>query len=258
MCYAFRQEPAIARAFRRFADDAAVVGNVANNHAMDAGDEGFDRTLGELRAAGVQPSGADTLPALVPLVNGDTVAVLGFSVFAAGPDARDLEGVTRHVRRAAGRYPRVIVSLHMGGEGRGAQRTTDAPEEFAGEHRGNMVATAHAAVDAGAGLVVGHGPHVLRAMEWRGDALIAYSMGNLVTYGPFNRAPPLDRGGFVCAVLDPWGRVVSAEMRSTYQVSPGVAFPDSSRTAATIVDSLSALDFPTTGVRAVREELHRR
>ena len=35
----------------------------------------------------------------------------------------------------------------------------------------------------GATLVLGHGPHVLRAIEWRGNRLVAYSLGNLLTYG---------------------------------------------------------------------------
>lgn len=258
MCYAFRQDPDVAGAFRRFAGRAAAVGNVANNHAMDAGPEGFERTLAELQAAGVYVSGADTNPALVPLATGDTVALLGFSVFSAGPDAKDLDGVRRLVGRAAERYGRVVVSLHMGAEGVAAQRTPGAVEEFAGENRGNVVATAHAAVDAGAGFVVGHGPHVLRAMEWRGDALIAYSLGNLVTYGPFNRRPPLDRGGLLCAVLDPRGRAVSASLRGTYQVAPGRAFPDPERRASALVDSLSALDFPATAVRSEGEVLLRR
>lgn len=257
LCYAFRQVPEVAGALRRLAPHAAVVGNVANNHAMDAGVTGFDRTREELRGAGVAVSGDDTLPAFVPLAGGDTVAVLGFSVFSAGPDARDVEAVRRHVARAAARAGRVVVSLHMGAEGAGAQRTPDARERYAGEDRGNVVATARAAVDAGADLVIGHGPHVLRAAEWRGDALVAYSLGNLVTYGPFNRRPPLDRGGLLCAVLDRDGRVARAEFRATYQVAPGVAFPDPASVGARLVDSLSALDFPETGAVLEGETLLR-
>jgi hypothetical protein len=139
----------------------------------------------------------------------------------------------------------------MGAEGVGAQRTPNAPEIFAGEDRGNPVAIAQAAVDAGADLVIGHGPHVLRAVEWHGDALVAYSLGNLLTYGPFSRVPPLDRGAVLCAVLDETGRVVQADLRATRQIPPGRATPDSTHAAFDLVDTLSALDFPETAARVL-------
>ena len=256
-CYAFRQDPAAAAALRRLAPDAEVAGNVANNHAMDAGASGFGETIRHLGEAGLRVVGADTTPTLIPLPTGDTLAILGFSVFSAGPNARDLETLTRHVRRAARTYARVVVSLHMGAEGVEAQRTSDATERFAGEDRGNPVAIAQAAVAAGADLVIGHGPHVLRAAEWRGDALVAYSLGNLLTYGPFSRVPPLDRGAILCAVLDEQGRVVQADLRATRQIPPGRALPDSSHAAFDLVDALGALDFPETAARVIAGMLRR-
>ena len=57
---------------------------------------------------------------------------------------------------------------------------------YLGADRGDMYAFAHAVVDAGADLVVGHGPHVPRGMEVYKDRLIAYSLGNFATYGAFN------------------------------------------------------------------------
>jgi poly-gamma-glutamate capsule biosynthesis protein CapA/YwtB (metallophosphatase superfamily) len=256
-CYAFRQDPAVAGALRRLAPHARVAGNVANNHAMDAGATGFNETVGHLVDARVHVVGADSLPALVPLPAGDTLAILGFSVFSAGPDARDLTSVARHVARAAGTYARVVVSLHVGAEGRDAQRTPDAPERFAGEDRGNPVAIARTAVDAGADLVIGHGPHVLRAVEWREASLIAYSLGNLATYGPFSREPPLDRGAILCAVLDEEGRVRQADLRPTRQRKPGLPFPDPEYAAFDLVDSLSALDFPGTAARIIAGMIRR-
>lgn len=257
-CYQFRQNPTVAAALRRLLPGGAVVGNVANNHARDAGAAGFEETVTHLAAAGVAVTGADTLATAVPVASGDTVGVLGFSTFTGGPDARDLEAVRRHVARAAARYGRVVVSVHMAAEGVGAQRTRDVIEMFLGENRGNPVAFARAAVEAGAAIVVGHGPHVLRAIEWRGDALVVYSLGNLVTYGPFSRVEPLNRGAVVCALLDRRGRVVDGVVQSTMQVRPGVAFPDVTGRAAGLIDSLSALDFPTTGVRLLDGRILRR
>jgi hypothetical protein len=216
---------------------------------MDAGAAGFVTTADHLRAAGVRVVGQDTIATIVPLGTGDSVALLGFSVFSAGPDARDLPAVRRYVARAAARTPLVVVSLHVGAEGVRAQRTPVTTERFLGEDRGNPRAIAHAAIDAGASLVVGHGPHVLRGAEWRGEALAVYSLGNLVTYGPFSRVAPLDRGAILCAGLDREGRVVGADLRPTRQVRPGLAFPDPDRRADVLIDSLGVLDFPGTGAR---------
>jgi hypothetical protein len=248
-CFAFRSPPAAAGALRRLGFPAPVVGNVANNHARDAGETGLIQTVRHLAAAGVQVTGADALPTVVITPAGDTVAFLGFST-SGGPDPRALDAVRYAVRRAAGRYPRVVVTMHMGAEGSRAQRTRDQTEIFLGSiNRGNMVAFARTAVAAGAKLVIGHGPHVMRAMEWQGDALIMYSLGNLVTYGPFSFGEPMNRGAIACAMLDPEGRVVEAVVRSTRQVKPGYVYRDSTRRAALLVDSLSRLDFPVTGAR---------
>jgi hypothetical protein len=252
-CYAFRQPVAAAAALARFAAPAVVVANMANNHAMDAGPEGFAATVAHLSEAGVYITGADTLPTLIPAPSGDTIAILGFSPFIAGPDPRDLDAVRRHVARAAARYRRLVVTMHMGAEGRAAQRTPDRNEIFLGEDRGNSVAFARAAAESGAALVVGHGPHVLRAAEWRGEALILYSLGNLLTYGPFNMEEPLNRGGIACAAVDSEGRVVEAQLRPTRQGPPGVASADPTGRGSFLVDSLSQIDFPETAGR-VRDD----
>ena len=248
-CFAFRQPSATAGALRRLGFPAEVVGNLANNHARDAGEAGLIQTARHLAAARVHVTGADALPTVVATSTGDTVAFLGFST-SGGPDPRDLNGVRFAVRRAAARYPRVVVTMHMGAEGSGAQRTPNRTEMFLGSiNRGNMVAFAHTAVDAGADLVIGHGPHVMRAMEWRGDALIVYSLGNLVTYGPFSFGEPKNRGGIACATLDDEGRVIDAVLRSTRQRKPGLVQRDWSGRAAVLVDSLGRLDFPESAAR---------
>lgn len=250
LCFAFRMPIDAATALRRVADSATVVGNVANNHARDAGPVGFDSTVAHLGRAGVVVTGADTLASVAVTAGGDTVAFLGFATSGPGtPDGRDLEAVRRHVARAAGRWPRLVVTMHMGGEGRGAQRTRDTTEMLANSSRGNVVAFARAAVESGADIVIGHGPHVLRAIEWRDSVPVLYSLGNLVTYGPFSNKPPIDRGAIACVVLDDDGRARDLELRATVQRAPGVVARDRSGRAYELVDSLSRLDFPETGAR---------
>ena len=70
-------------------------------------------------------------------------------------------------------------------------RVGPGPEFLGKEPRGDLRAWAHAVVDAGADLVIGHGPHVLRGMEWYRGRLIAYSLGNFATYRGFSLSGPL-------------------------------------------------------------------
>lgn len=248
-CYAFRSPVAAAGALRRVAPESAqVIGNVANNHARDDGDVGRRTTVRHLDAAGVQVTGMDTIATPVVTIRGDTVAFLGFAQWT-GPDPRNLAAVRRHVRRAADAYARVVVTMHMGAEGSGRQRTPNATEMFVGEDRGNVVAFARAAVESGADLVIGHGPHVMRAAEWRDGKLVFYSLGNLVTYGPFTLSEPLNRGAIACAVLDRDGAILSADLRSTVQRLPGLVSVDATHRAAALTDSLGRLDFPSTAAR---------
>ena len=249
-CYAFRQPVAAARALRAVAESSVVVGNVANNHSHDAGPEGLAVTRSHLRRAGVRVTGADTIATPVVAPSGDTIAVLGFHTSEDTPDARDLAAVYRHVKRAVDRYGIVIVTMHLGAEGENAQRTRDTTEIFLQKlDRGNPVAFANAALAAGATLVVGHGPHVLRAAEWRGTRLVLYSLGNLLTYGPFGLKEPMSRGAVACMTIDSAGVVSDAALKSTMQLAPGILRADSTGRAARLVDSLSALDFPKSGVQ---------
>jgi len=246
LCYALRQQPSVAAALRQLDDSGTVVGNVANNHAHDAGDAGLRETRRWLSKAGVLVTGADTLATPVPVADGDTIAVLGFSPWSIA-GVGDLDAVRRDVRRAAERYGRVVVTMHIGAEGEAARHTPDQTEHFAGESRGNSVAFARAAVEAGASLVIGSGPHVLRAVEWNGHSLIAHSLGNLVTYGPFNHSGYNDHGALLCATLAPDGSVHDAMLRSTVQRAPGYVRADPANLGARDVAELSRQDFPVTG-----------
>ena len=251
-CFSLRSPSTAARAIRSVGDSTQViVASLANNHAYDAGDDGFRITAALLDSAGVLVTGADTEPTVAVTSRGDTVAFLGFSAWTE-PGVIDLDEVRRITARAAARYRRLIVTAHLGAEGRGAQRTGDSLEHYAGEVRGNSIAFAHTAAEAGAGLVIGSGPHVMRAAEWWHGTLIFYSLGNLLNYGPFRLSAPLDRGAILCATLDSIGVPSHIVLRPTRQPEPGTVRPDGSRRALALVDSLSRLDFPTTGASVNR------
>jgi hypothetical protein len=246
VCYAIRQPPGTETALRAIAPGATVVGSVANNHARDAGAAGFAETLRRLESAGVLATGADTLATPVPVAEGDTIAILGFSVWNS-PSALDLVAVRRHVARAVERYRRVIVTAHIGAEGAIARRTPDRAERFAGEARGNSVAFARAAAEVGAVMVLNHGPHVLRGIEWAGNTLVAHSLGNLLTYGPFNLRSYNGRAAVLCATIEADGSVSQGVLHPTRQVPPGVVSADPDSLGIADIRELSATDFPRTG-----------
>lgn len=107
----------------------------------------------------------------------DTVRFLG-ATFRAGdkpgiktePDPRDLAGILAGIREARRQADWVVVSIHAH---EGAPGDREKPAEF-------LAAFAHAAIDAGADVFVGHGPHVLRGIEIYKGKPIFYSLANFV------------------------------------------------------------------------------
>jgi poly-gamma-glutamate capsule biosynthesis protein CapA/YwtB (metallophosphatase superfamily) len=86
------------------------------------------------------------------------------------PSPSDLEGIVASIRNARREADWVIASMHVHlGQPGDRQR----PPDF-------IVKFAHAAVDAGADIVVGHGPHVLRGVEIYKGKPILYSIGNFI------------------------------------------------------------------------------
>ena len=253
-CYAFRSPASAAGALRRLgAERARVIGNVANNHSHDAGGPGLDATIALLDSADVRVTGADTLATPLVTHRGYTIAFLGFYTASDSPDAKDLAGVKRHVARAVASYGTVVVTMHLGAEGLAAQRTRDVNEIFVGTPRGNPVAFARAAIEGGATAVIGHGPHVLRAGEWKDSSLVLYSLGNFVNYGTFNLREPMNRGAVACLDISAPRTVRSSRILSTIQIAPGVVVVDPLGGSAALIDSLSRLDFPKTGISVGRD-----
>jgi len=172
-------------AFR--ADPAAVEGllaagfnvlNLANNHILDYGTEALLDTIEVLRANGMHPIGAgrDMGEARTPVflqVKGVKIAFLAYcdfyiaSAHRAGTAPFEPELMVEDIRAARQAADVVVVSLHLGIE----YCPCPLPR-----HR----AIAHRLVDAGAALILGHGPHLLQGIEHYRNGLIVYSLGDFV------------------------------------------------------------------------------
>ncbi|HZL97686.1 MAG TPA: CapA family protein [Terriglobales bacterium] len=237
-CFAFRTPPRYAA---RLAEAGFTVVNIANNHALDFGMEGLDNTLDVLDAAGIEAVGGERVAVFT--TSGKSVAVTGFSYSLRTRYVHpllDVEAAREIVAELKREYDLVVVSFHGGAEGARAMRVEDAEEEFLGENRGNVVRFARAVVDAGADLVLGHGPHVPRAIEVYRGKLIAYSLGNFAVYSMFNIKGPSGLGYALQAELDPeTGDVVRFRTPSVTLRHPGIPHPDPAGKAEALLRTLS-------------------
>lgn len=177
--YAFRSPPHYADLMYQ---EGFRILNVANNHANDFGEIGFKDTSNNLKQAGIAVAGLrDEAASLI--THGLDIAVLGFTYSSRFNTVFDLAAGADLVKQAKAKGAYVIVTFHAGAEGSPAIWHENEDELFMGENRGNTVAFSRAMIDAGADLLVGHGPHVLRAAECYKNKPIVYSLGNFVGVG---------------------------------------------------------------------------
>lgn len=243
-CKSFRIPPAFAPSL---AQAGFTILGLANDHADDAGAEGLRQTIEALTAAGVGHTGREGQITIQRVATAD-VAILGFGTTAGAAAVVELAAARRLVRRAARLADLVVVSMHAGAEGADRQHVARGVERYQGENRGDVVRFAHAVVDAGADLVVGHGPRVLRGMEWYRGRLIAYSLGSFTGYRVVQLGGPLSVGGVLRITLGSDGRFESGQLVATRLVGPGRPALDGSGAAHGVVRTLSREDF---GARAV-------
>lgn len=175
--FRFRAEPELAEALKMSGINLVTL---ANNHTMDFGAPALAETLENLERAGIAWIGAgknlaEARKMALYTIKGKKIAFLGYSLthpsgFFAGKNrpgtAPGFEKFfVEDIRQARQQADYVIVSFHWGTEGRCEiqpyQRTV-----------------AHQAIDAGADVIIGHHPHVLRGIERYKTGIVFYSLGN--------------------------------------------------------------------------------
>jgi hypothetical protein len=244
-CFAFRAPPEYARYLR--AAGFRIMSN-ANNHSFDFGEAGERETIEALHRAGIAQTG---LPGQIKVlrVEGRKVAFLGFAPYSNTASLTDIEGARSMIARARRVADLVVVAFHAGAEGTDAQHVTGEEEIYLGEDRGNAEGFAHAAIDAGADLILGSGPHVLRGMEIYRGRLVAYSLGNFSGYHNFSLEGALGQTVVLHATLAPDGRFLTGRLDPVVLVEAGQPVPDPEGAGAALVAQLSREDF---GPHAVR------
>lgn len=243
-CYLFRSPTRYAKHYKAAGFDVL---SLANNHARDFGEEGWDSSMQALAEVGILHSGREGDFASFER-NGLSIAVLAYAVTKNSNMLLDYELSERTVKVFAMSHDIVIVSFHGGAEGQDVTHLPFAEEEYYGEPRGDVVMWSRMVIDAGADLVIGHGPHVVRAMERYNDRLIAYSLGNFATYYGISVAGIKGVAPILRVTLDGEGRFVEGDIVSTRQLRPNGPSIDETNRALNLVRSLSIEDFGKPGL----------
>ncbi len=243
-CYFFRQPE---RYVNYLLDAGFDVMNVANNHMGDFGQAGRDNTVKVLKESGLAYAGLkDVCETSIFERNGVKYGFCGFAPNTGTVRITDIEYAKKLVSGLDSICDIVIVSFHGGAEGKKFNRVPKKSETFYGENRGNVYEFAHAVIDAGADVVFGHGPHVVRATELYKDRFIAYSLGNFCTSGTFSISGISGYAPMVKVITDKTGRFISGQIFSGLQLDKTGPVLDEKQSAAKEIQRLTKLDFPET------------
>ena len=243
-CYLFRSPTRYAQHYKDAGFDAL---SVANNHARDFGEDGRTATMQALDAVGIHHSGRAGEFASFES-NGLSIAFLAYAVTQKSNLLHEYELAEETVSAFAATHDIVIVTFHGGAEGASMMHVPFAEEEYYGEPRGDVARFSRSMVDAGADLVLGHGPHVVRGMERYKDRLIAYSLGNFATYYGISVEGVKGIAPILIATLDEEGRFIEGEIISTVQLRPDGPSIDPEQRALNLIRGLSIEDFKDPGL----------
>jgi poly-gamma-glutamate capsule biosynthesis protein CapA/YwtB (metallophosphatase superfamily) len=244
-CYAFKMP-------EHYVDHLVNAGfnlmSIANNHIGDFGKLGIESTSRVLSKAGIHFAGVHTQPNTIFELNGTMIGFCAFSPNQATPDLRDMDNAQRIVELLNRMCDIVIVSVHAGAEGEKNRHVTRQTEIFYEEDRGNVYNFAHKMVDAGADVILGHGPHVTRAMELYKGRLIAYSLGNFCTYGRFNLKSHNGIAPILRIKINTEGEFIEGSLTSVFQKPKKGPLIDPKNRAVNEVIELTSQDFPETNL----------
>ena len=243
VCYAFRMPSKYGKYLKQAGFDYL---SIANNHSNDFGQTGIKETIQNLNNLNIKYSGIKVIAENTILEkNGKKFGFVSFAPNSATVKLNDYNYAKKLISELKSKVDIVIVMFHGGAEGAGAEHITRGHEIFHGEDRGNVYEFAHFAIDNGADIVFGQGPHVTRAIELYKNKFISYSGGNFATFGKINVSGSMGIAPIFKIKIDNNGNFVSGEVipvRQTYE-SAG-PFIDSEKLAIKKIISLNKSDFP--------------
>ncbi len=241
-CYVFRSPPHYAKYLKTAGFDVV---SLANNHARDFGEEGRTASMQALDAVKLLHTGRVDDVARWQ-VKGLSIAWIAYAPFGGSHDLLDIPLAEKQIKALVKTCDLVLVSIHAGAEGKEVKHVPFKNEMFYGEDRGDVVKFSHAVIDAGADLVIGHGPHVPRALELYKNRLIAYSLGNFLTYQGIKITGDSGVAPILTVTLMADGRFKQGKIISARQYRPHGTQLDETHKAAKMIKQLTQDDFPET------------
>jgi poly-gamma-glutamate capsule biosynthesis protein CapA/YwtB (metallophosphatase superfamily) len=218
--------------------------STANNHVGDFGAAGRKRTAAILDSLEIHHAGLVSQPYTIFQKDSITYAFCAFSPNDFTLQITAVDSAKALVSLLKQHADIVIISFHGGAEGAKYEHVTRQTEIFYEEDRGNVYDFAHAVIDAGADVVLGHGPHVTRAVEVYKSKFIAYSLGNFCTYGQFSLAGPNGIAPLLNIRINNKGDFLYAEVTSVKQDKINRLTTDPEYRAFKKIANLTNSDFP--------------
>ena len=223
--------------------------SVANNHSNDFGLKGRNTTIEILDSLGIHHAGLKTSPTKIFTIKGIKYSFCAFSPNSQTVSLLNIKGAAAIIKELKQQSDIVIVSFHGGGEGINFEHVSCTPEFYNGEYRGNVNAFAHAAIDAGADVILGNGPHVSRALELYKKRLIAYSLGNFCTYRSVSVAGLCGLAPLLKLRINKKGQFLSGQIVSYIQSHDKGLELDNLDRASRRIKMLTDNDFEQSGLR---------
>ena len=219
--------------------------SVGNNHSNDFRVYGRENTTKILNDNKIHWAGYQTKPYEIFVRKGVRYGFCAFSPNTAIMNLNDYKTMQAIVQKLDSICDIVIVSFHGGGEGPSYQHVTRKKDYYIEQDRGNVYEFAHLAIDAGADVVLGHGPHVTRGVEVYKSKFIAYSMGNFATYSQINIGGKLGIAPIIRIKIDATtGDFIEARIIPTKKSKPNTGpYYDEDKEAIKIIKELSKADF---------------
>lgn len=245
-CYAFRMPDRYAGIFKTAGFNVL---SVANNHVGDFNNKGRKNTAKILDSLQIHYAGQLDKPFDLFSIDSVRYAFVAFAPNENTVSIKNIDSAKLLVAELKKQADIVIVSFHGGGEGARFEHVTRKTEIFYNENRGNVYAFAHGVIDAGADVVLGHGPHVTRAVEVYKNKFIAYSLGNFCTYGMFSLRGPNGIAPLLQLKVNSKGDFLYADVVSVKQDKINRLTLDDSGAAFQKMKALTDMDFKGHGLK---------
>jgi hypothetical protein len=243
--YLFRMPVKYGAVFKNAGFDVLSVGN---NHSNDFDLAGRKSTIKTLDSLGINTAGFKTHPTKTFTLNGVRYGFCAFSPNGQTVSLLAIAAAKKIIGNLKANSDVVIVSFHGGGEGADYEHLPDTVEVFKGENRGNLRLFTHAAIDAGADVIFGNGPHVARGMELYKSRLIAYSLGNFVTYKGVSVSGVCGLAPLLKVRITQSGEFLSGQTLSYRQAHNKSLQTDDLNLAALRIKALTEADFTRPGL----------